>query len=85
MREQAVVDRIVDGIHAVLLVGEEQVERVVPASQLPQGAREGTWLKVCFDGDQLVHVEIDPGLTQAAQARIAEKMDRLRARGRRND
>lgn len=38
---RAVVDRIVDGEHAVLLVGEDEVELVVPAGRLPEGAGEG--------------------------------------------
>ena len=82
MEERAVVDRIVDGRHAVLLVGESEVERIVPVDRLPGGVKEGTWLKVHFDGDELVHAEIDSATTEAVRRRIAEKLSRLRARGR---
>lgn len=41
---RAVVDRIVDGEHAVLLVGDDEVELVVPAGRLPEGAGEGAVL-----------------------------------------
>ena len=84
MLEQAVVDRIVDGAHAVLLVGEGETERIVPAGLLPPGTREGMWLKVRFDGDDLVYAEIDAAATEAAKERIAEKLKQLRARGRRS-
>jgi len=85
VQEQAVIDRIVDGKHAVLLVGEQEVERIVPVEMLPNGAREGTWLTVSFRDDQLVHAEIDVGRTEAVRERIADKLNRLRARGRREN
>jgi len=80
MRDKAVVDRIVDGRHAVLLVGQEQVERIVDVNCLPQGVREGTWLRVRFEDDHLVEVEIDHQETQESAARIQEKMEALRRR-----
>lgn len=82
MEVRAVVDRIVDGAHAVLLVGENEVEHIVPVDLLPAEAEEGTWLTVYFDGDQLVRAEIDASMTQAVRERIATKLDKLRARGR---
>jgi len=80
---QAVVDRIVDGVHVVLLVGPEEEERVVPRSLLPEGVREGTWLKVRFEGDLLVWAVIDEEATKAAAERVAAKLEQLRRRGRR--
>ena len=82
---RAVVDRIEDGKHAVLLIEDNQMEKVVPASQLPEGATDGTWLQVSFDGDQLVSVEIDHEETERMRAQISEKMARLRQRGRKRD
>lgn len=81
--QSAVVDRIVDGVHVVLLVGPEEEERVVPKSSLPEGVAEGTWLKVRFEGDELVWAVIDEEATQVARERMAAKMERLRRRGRR--
>lgn len=80
--EPAVVDRIEEGKDAVLLVGEEEVERVVPLRLLPPGVREGTWLKVAFAGDELVDAVIDYEATEAAKARITAKLAQLRRRGR---
>lgn len=83
METKAVVDRIEDGTHAVLLVGEEEREFVVAAEQLPAGAREGTWLRARVDGEVLVVLGIDAGENEAVKQRIDDKLARLRQRGRR--
>lgn len=80
--QSAVIDRIVDGRYAVLLVGRDEVERIVPKHELPAGVREGTWLKVRFRGDCLVYAVIDKETTEAAAQRIHAKMELLRQRGR---
>ena len=80
--EKAVVDRIVDKRHAVLLVGESEVEKIVSVDKLPPGAGEGTWLRVEFEGDELVAAEVDAEETARVKARITAKMERLRQRGR---
>ncbi len=80
--EKAVVDRIVDKRHAALLVGDNEVEKIVFVDKLPSGAGEGTWLRVEFEGDELVAVEVDAEETARVRARIAAKMERLRQRGR---
>ena len=84
MDEKAVIDRIEDRRHAVLLVGEQEVERIVPASQLPETAQAGTWLLVRFDGETLLEATVDEVETERVKMRIADKMAKLRARGRRN-
>ena len=76
------VDRIVDKRHAVLLVGESEVEKIVSVDKLPPGAGEGTWLRVEFEGDELVTAEVDAEETARVKARITAKMGRLRQRGR---
>jgi hypothetical protein len=83
MNEKAVVDRIVDGTHAVLLVGDDEVERIIPASDLPDGAHPGVWLKVRFADDELVEATLDAEETRSVQQRIAAKLAQLRQRGRR--
>ncbi len=74
---KAVIDRFENG-HAVLLVGDEGRRLSVPRKALPRGAREGSWLKVDVEGDQLVSATIDHEETAAARQRIADKLDRLR-------
>ncbi len=82
MEERAVIDRIVDGEHAVLLVGPEEEERIVPRSCLPPEAKEGVWLLVTFDDDRLLQARIDHEATDRAAERIVSKLERLRRRGR---
>ena len=80
--EKAVIDRIVDGRTAVILVGEDERQYHYPADRLPEGAKEGTWLRVQIESGAIVAMEVDQEETDAVHRRIQEKMDRLRARGR---
>ena len=80
--EKAVIDRIVDWKTAVILVGEDQRQHHLPADELPEGAREGTWLRVRVEDGKIASIEVDPGETDEVRRRIQEKMDRLRTRGR---
>lgn len=82
MQQQAVLDRIVDGLHAVLLVGPDEIELIIPASRLPDGVTDGAWLRLELDGDTVTAIALDPEATAAAQARIDDKLAQLRARGR---
>lgn len=81
--QRAVIDGIVDDMHVVLLVGPDEVERTVHRSLLPEGASEGTWLRVRFEDEQLVFAVIDQAATAEAIQRVTSKMDLLRERGRR--
>ena len=73
MIEKAVIDRFEDGF-AVLLVGESNRLVSVPRKQLPKEVKEGTWLKVEFEGEELRSAEIDAEETETARKRIAEKL-----------
>ncbi|MFO7918425.1 MAG: DUF3006 family protein [Anaerolineae bacterium] len=77
MTEKAVIDRFEEG-WAVLLIGEEERRVDVPREELPSGAREGHWLRVELDGEQIVGVEIDEEETAQARERIDDKLARLR-------
>lgn len=68
--DAAVVDRIVDGRHAVLLVGEAEVELHVDVTLLPEGTSEGDWLRIGFSAD--------PARTAARRAAIEDRMERIR-------
>lgn len=74
MAMKAVVDRF-EGDLAVLLVGEDEIEFVVPHSELPAGTKKGTWLRLSL--------EVDRQATTDADERIGEKMEQLRERGSR--
>ncbi|MFW6116301.1 MAG: DUF3006 domain-containing protein [bacterium] len=77
MSEKAVIDRFEEQ-WAVLLVGTNERRVNVPRQELPCGAREGHWLRVELDGQQLMSAEIDEEETTRVKARIASKLDQLR-------
>lgn len=54
---EAVLDRIVDKEYAVLLIGPEEKERIVPLSRLPKGAKEGMRFKLAFAEDEIIAAE----------------------------
>jgi hypothetical protein len=68
--DAAVVDRIEDGQRAVLLVGEDEVEVHVDVSLLPEGTREGDWLRIGLTPD--------PELTAARRADVEARLERIR-------
>ncbi len=76
--QKAVIDRFEEGF-AVLLIGEDGSQRLnVSRKQLPKGVREGTWLRVELEGEELRSAEIDHEETERAKQRIMEKLERLR-------
>jgi hypothetical protein len=77
MKMKAVIDRF-EGDKAVLLVGEEEDNLIVPRTSLPSGAREGQWLQVDVEDDRVLTATIDEDETARAKERIAEKLGRLR-------
>jgi hypothetical protein len=68
--DAAVVDRIVDGRHAVLLVGGAEVELVLDVELLPEGTVEGDWLRI--------GLAADPERTAQRRSDLEERMERIR-------
>ena len=79
-RQKAVIDRVEEGAWAVLLVGQQEVEKIVHVDHLPDGARAGTWLKVRIEDDAVRDILVDAAETQVAKARVSSKLDMLRKR-----
>jgi hypothetical protein len=77
MIERAAIDRFENG-WAVLFVGEDERKVNVPRSMLPRHVSEGQWLRIEFDGEEIVSVEIDKEETARVKKRISEKLARLR-------
>lgn len=73
---RAVVDRVTDGV-AVLLVGDDQVERHLPLAELPDGCGEGSWLLV-VDGSSPRVVDVDHEGEEQARARNRSRLASLR-------
>jgi hypothetical protein len=68
--DAAVVDRIEDGTHAVLLVGADEVELVLDAALLPEGTREGDWLRI--------GLTLDPERTATVRDDLEARLERIR-------
>lgn len=77
---KAVIDRIEDGEWAVLLVGRKQTERIIPVEQLPEGAGEGSWLRVRIQDDAVTEIMLDTEETEKVLRRVRSKRDALRMR-----
>lgn len=82
-KQSAVIDRIVDGITAVLLVGEGEEQLLCPLTSLPPGSKEGLWLVVSIEDGIVVEAEIDQEKTEAMEAQIRHKRAQLLQRTRR--
>ncbi|MFO7319364.1 MAG: DUF3006 domain-containing protein [Limnochordia bacterium] len=78
---RAAVDRIVDGTLAVILIGPAGRERLVPLAELPAGTREGDWLVVGDGAPGAGSYALDRRAAARARARIAGKLEVLKARG----
>ncbi len=80
----AVVDRIVDGQTAVLLVeeGEEIVDEVtVPADRLPEpGRTDGAVYAVEFAGDEVEQLTYQPEESQSRRDAAQDRFDSLSER-----
>jgi len=68
--DAAVVDRIEDGRHAVLLVGAAEVELVVDIALLPDGTVEGDWLRLSLTADA--------ELTESRRSALTHRLERIR-------
>jgi hypothetical protein len=71
--DMTVVDTISTDL-ATLLVGPEEKEMVVEAWNLPEGTREGDWLKVLENGG----FEVMPRFTEERKRAVRSKLDMLR-------
>ncbi len=71
--DMAVVDTISTDL-ATLLVGSEEEEMVVEVGKLPEGTREGDWLKILENGEY----EIVQRFTEDRKKTVRSKLDRLR-------
>lgn len=77
MKTQAVIDRF-EGDKAVLMVGEERDELVVPRALLPGAVKEGDWLQLEAEDDQVLAAALDNEATDRARESIEAKLRRLR-------
>ncbi len=74
---KAVIDRF-EGEFAVLIVGEDEQRVNVLKKLLPKLSKEGSWLQIEIQNDEVVSAAMDEEETANAKQRIAEKLERLR-------
>lgn len=70
---KAVIDRF-EGEYAVVLIGDEEIKLDVPINLLPEGCREGGWLKMRF--------ELDPEGTRSQEEKIVGLLDKLKKKNK---
>lgn len=78
---RAVVDRI-EGDLAVLLIGDDELERHLSAADLPEGVGEGTVVLVRQAPDGWQVIEVDADAEAARRERTQHLLDRIRSRRR---
>lgn len=75
--EYAVIDRIVEE-QAVLLVGADEQEVIVPRARVPAGSGEGAWLLVRRRPAGVEIVGTDPEGEARQRERMQRRTERLR-------
>lgn len=76
--DRAVLDRVVEGATAVLLVGPDEWEAHVEAAVLPSSAEDGTWLIVDPETSPVGILGVDEEMTARRTRDVAARMQRLR-------
>ncbi len=70
MKIKAVIDRFMED-KAILIVGENEAEYVVPRASLPYGAVEGLWLLVEVEDHRVIDAVIDDEEITKVKERLA--------------
>jgi nitrogen regulatory protein PII-like uncharacterized protein len=82
MKIKATIDRF-EADKAVLIVGENEEEYIVPRSSLPRGVVQGLWLLVEVENNHVINAIVDEDETVKVKKRIVEKIARHKREGRR--
>jgi hypothetical protein len=80
--DRAIVDRIVDGRTAVLLVGPAGTELLLATDGLPAGATDGTWVVLDLETEPPCVLRIDERLTDERFHGLSTRLDAIRRRRR---
>jgi hypothetical protein len=82
MKIKATIDRFEDG-KAILFVGENEDEYMMPRASLPRGAVLGLWLLVEIEDHHVINAVIDEEETSRVRERLSQKVAKLRRGERR--
>ncbi|MDV2581992.1 DUF3006 domain-containing protein [Alkalibacillus haloalkaliphilus] len=75
---QGVLDEIVDGQTAVILIETTKQTFHLPISQLPEGSQEGIWYDISVESDQVLKLTINKEKTKEQEEAISNRLNRLR-------
>jgi hypothetical protein len=78
--DRGVIDRIVDGHTAVVLVGPGEDELHVPVDTLPADAEPSSWVVLDLEVDPPAITAVDHDRTEARARDVEDRLARLRAR-----
>jgi hypothetical protein len=78
--DRGVVDRIVDGHTAVVLVGPEEDELHVPVDALPAGAEPSSWVVLDLEVEPPAITAVDHDRTEARARDVEDRLARVRER-----
>lgn len=77
----AVVDRISEGKHAVLISEQINKEFIIDVKTVSTALREGLWVDLFLDNNgDVTKVKPNEELTERQKAKVSNVMDRLRKR-----
>lgn len=77
---KGILDRIVDGRYAVILIEEAQREIVLPADCLPEGSEIHSWFDIELDGEEVKSISRDVETEAAKEQQVDALMEKLRAK-----
>ena len=80
MKLYGVLDRIEDGKYGVVLVEELKKEFILEKEKLPSGTKEGMWLCMVVDKDEIQSIEIDKVKTDQVEQKVQAQLERIRKR-----
>ncbi len=79
--ERYTVDKISDGLVTLLLRRDEDIQIVVPATDLP-GVSEGDILQIDFKDENVVEFFVEEELTASKRQTIQEKLRKIQQKNR---
>ncbi|GAA0451145.1 DUF3006 domain-containing protein [Alkalibacillus silvisoli] len=78
IKYEGVLDEIVDGQTATILIESTNKTFHISAFDLPEGAREGDWLNVEVEDGEVVQLTINQQKTAEQKQSVKKRVDRLR-------
>ncbi len=82
MDKKGVIDRIEDEKYAVILVETEGSEYVVLKDRLPEGAKEGSWLKFTVVKQEITQMKLEQHQTDVAHRNAKDQLNRIRKKSK---